>query len=197
MKLRDTIIMLSRLRPMLRKFLAPLAKRVNVNPNIITLISLIIAALSGVSFWHGNLLLGGSLILFSGFLDVMDGSIARYHNRTNEFGAFFDSTMDRFSDGIIILGLIAGGWINWYVGILAVHSAITISYVKASAESKGISCNVGIAERATRLIIIIIASLLGIFLGKLYLELTMIVLVILSYITVVQRIFHVWKQANK
>lgn len=186
--------MLERFRPLLKKILEPIAKQMNINPNIITVISPFIALISAVFFGTGNLVMGGLFILFSGVFDVFDGAIARYHNKTTDFGAFLDSTMDRFSDAIIIIGLIWGGYTTWFIGALAIHSAITVSYVRASAESKGIPCNVGIAERATRLIILVIGAFIAVILtNNIYMEWAIILMVILSYITVVQRIYHVWK----
>ena len=140
--------MLNNLRPLLTRILEPVAKRLNINPNIVTIISPFIALISAYFFASGNLVLGAIFILLSGFLDVVDGAVARYHGRASPFGAFLDSTMDRFADAIIFIGIIFGGYCNWFVGILAIHSAITVSYVRARAESQGVECNIGIAERA-------------------------------------------------
>ncbi|WP_409199957.1 archaetidylinositol phosphate synthase [Methanobrevibacter sp. DSM 116169] len=188
--------MLDFLRPLLTKILNPLAKALNINPNIITIISPFIALLSAYFYAEGLLILGAVVILFSGFFDVIDGAIARYHNRTSEFGAFLDSTMDRFSDAIVIIGLVFGGYCSWLVGILLVHSALTVSYVRARAESKGVIANVGIAERAVRLIFIAFASFVAFFTSQIYFEYIMIFLVILSYITVAQRIYYTYKKMD-
>jgi len=186
--------MLERFRPFLKKVLEPIAKRININPNIITLISPLIAVISAIFFGTGNLLMGGLFVLFSGMFDILDGAIARYHDKTSDFGAFLDSTMDRFADAIIIIGLIWGGYTSWFVGVLAIHSAMTVSYVRSRAESKGIPCNVGIAERATRLIILVVGVFIAVILdNSVYVNWTVILLVILSYMTVVQRILRVWK----
>lgn len=141
--------------------------------------------------------MGGIFILFSGIFDVFDGVIARYHNKTSDFGAFLDSTMDRISDAVIIIGLVIEGFITWLIGVLAIHSAIMVSYVRARAEAKGIECNVGIAERATRLIILVAGSFIAVFLNNImFMGWTAILLVVLSYVTVIQRIFHVWKASS-
>ena len=84
-----------------------------------------------------------------------------------------------------------------FVGILAIHSAITVSYVRARAESQGAECNIGIAERAVRMIILMIGALIGYFTGDIYFTYVIYILVILSYFTVVQRIVHVWRQLNE
>ncbi|SFL42762.1 archaetidylinositol phosphate synthase [Methanobrevibacter olleyae] len=189
--------MLNNLRPLLTKILEPLASRLNMNPNIFTIISPFIAIISAYFFAGGDLLVGALFILLSGFLDVVDGAVARYHNRASPFGAFLDSTMDRFADAIIFIGIIFGGYCHWFVGILAIHSSITVSYVRARAESQGIECNIGIAERAVRLIILILAAVIAsIFNSNIIFTYCIYILVILSYFTVAQRVLHVFKSLN-
>ena len=144
--------MLESLRPLLTKILNPLARNLNINPNVVTVISPFIAILAAYGF-----------------------------------------AMDRFADAIIYIGIIFGGYCDWFIGILAVHSAITVSYVRARAESQGVECKVGIAERAVRMIILMIGALIGYFTQPIFFTYTIIILVILSYITVGQRIYHVWK----
>lgn len=186
--------MLESLRPFLTKILNPIAKKMNINPNIVTVISPFIALISAYCFSKHMLILGAVAILLSGFLDVVDGAVARYHNRSSKFGAFLDSTMDRIADGIIFIGIIFGGYCSWFIGVLAIHSAITVSYVKARAESQGTECNVGIAERAVRMIILMIGAVLAYLTEPITFAYVMIILVILSYFTVCQRVYHVWRQ---
>lgn len=189
--------MLENLRPFLTRILNPIASKININPNIVTIISPFIAALSAYCFGEHMLILGAVFILLSGFLDVIDGAVARFHSRTSKFGAFLDSTMDRIADGIIYIGIIFGGYCNWFIGVLAIHSALTISYVKARAESQGVECNVGVAERAVRMIILMIGAVLGYLAGEVYFTYTIIFLVIISYFTVVQRVYHVWRNLDE
>ena len=186
--------MLQSLRPLLTKILNPIAKNLNINPNIVTVISPFIALIAAYGFAKHLLILGAIAILASGFLDVVDGAVARYHNRSSPFGAFLDSTMDRFADAIIYIGIIFGGYCDWLVGVLAIHSAITVSYVRARAESQGAECNIGIAERAVRMIILMIGAIIGYFAGDIYFTYIIYILVILSYFTVAQRIVYVWRQ---
>lgn len=186
--------MLKSLRPFLTKILNPLAKGLNINPNLISFISPFIALLAAYNFSQHLLIWGAIAMLLSGFLDVLDGAVARYHNRSSKFGAFLDSTIDRFSDMIIVMGIIYGGYCNWFVGVLLIHSAITVSYVKARAESQGIECNVGIGERAVRLIIIMIGAIIGYLVLPLWFNYILIILVIISYFTVLQRAYHVWNE---
>lgn len=190
--------MLESLRPFLTKILEPIASRLNINPNVVTIISPFLAIISAYFFATGNLIGGALFILLSGFLDVVDGAVARYHNRTSPFGAFLDSTMDRFADAIIFIGIIFGGYCHWFVGVLAIHSAITVSYVKARAESQGVECNTGIAERAVRLIILMVGAIIAsIFNSDILFTYFIYILVVLSYFTVGQRVYHVWKELNK
>lgn len=186
--------MLQSLRPLLTKILNPVASRLNINPNIVTVISPFVALVAAYGFANKLLILGTITILLSGFLDVVDGAVARYHNRSSKFGAFLDSTMDRFADAIIYIGIIFGGYCDWFVGVLAIHSAICVSYVRARAESQGVECNIGIAERAVRMIILMAGAIIGYFAGDIYFTYIIYILVILSYFTVGQRILHVWRQ---
>lgn len=196
--------MLDKFRPIISYYLKPIIKKLDINPNIITIISPFIAIIAACFFANKNILIGALFILLSGFLDVMDGAIARYHNKTSKFGGFLDSTMDRFADAIIYIGIIFGGYVDWFIGILAIHSAITVSYVRARAESENIKCNVGIAERAVRLLILVLGSfiagitnIIGFPNSDIILIATIYILVILSYFTVGQRIHHVYNELKK
>jgi archaetidylinositol phosphate synthase len=191
--------MLNRLRPQVKIFLDPIAKKIRVNPNILTLLGLLVSLLSAYMFATGNLLAGGLLIALSGFVDMLDGAVARNNYHTTKFGGILDSTADRFADAFIIIGIIYGGYVNWIFGILALHASLTVSYVRARAESEGIECNVGIAERAERLVIIMIGAFLSYFTSIQFfnmnpLGLAIVLIMILGYITVFQRVYHSWQE---
>ena len=98
--------MLNKLRPQLKILIDPIAKRININPNVLTIIGLLISILSAYMFARGDLLLGGAFILLSGFVDVIDGAVARNHSTTTPFGGILDSTADRFADAFILIGII-------------------------------------------------------------------------------------------
>lgn len=190
--------MLNRLRPQLKVFIDPIAKRININPNILTIIGLLVSVLSAYMFARGDLLLGGVFILLSGFVDVIDGAVARNHATTTPFGGILDSTADRFADAFILIGIIYGGSVNWFFGILALHASLSVSYVRARVEAEGIKGSVGIAERAERLVILVLGAFLSVIFGSNYfLMLAVIVIMILGYFTVLQRIYHAWKQLKK
>jgi len=191
--------MLNRLRPQVKLILDPLAKKIRINPNILTVLGLFVSLVSAYMFATGNLLMGGILIALSGFVDMLDGAVARNNYKTTKFGGLLDSTADRFADAFIIIGIIYGGYVNWIFGILALHASLTVSYVRARAESEGIECNVGIAERAERLVIIMIGAFLSYFTSlQLFnmnpLAIAIILIMILGYVTVLQRVYHSWNE---
>jgi len=176
----------------LDKPLTPLAKALPVNPNIITFIGMIITSLSGFIIPF-NLFWGGIFILAGGTFDLIDGVVARVNGRVTKFGALFDSTMDRIADGFIFLG------ISWYffrvssetgliINLLCMIASFLISYVRARAEGIGVSCNVGIIERPERLIILAFGCLTSLI------NPVLLILTVLSWITVIQRIIYVRKQ---
>lgn len=190
--------MLNRLRPQLKLFIDPIAKRIKINPNILTIIGLLISLLSAYMFARGDLLLGGVFILISGLADVIDGAVARNHASATPFGGILDSTADRFADAFILIGIIYGGSVYWLFGVLALHASLSVSYVRARVEAEGISGSVGIAERAERLVILVIGAFLSVILGSNYfLMIAVILIMVLGYFTVLQRIYHAWKQLNK
>lgn len=187
--------MLNKVRPQLQRFITPLASKIGLHPNIITIIGLIFSLFAAYAFAMGNLLAGGVLILLSGFFDVIDGAVARNNNTKSKFGGFLDSTSDRFADAFIIIGIIYGGFVNWFWGILALLASLSVSYVRARAEVEGIKCDVGIAERAERLFIILGGAFLGYLTNpNFFMSIAILLVIILGYITVVQRIYHSWKE---
>lgn len=189
--------MLNKLRPRLKIYIDPIAKKAHINPNILTIIGLFIGILAGFMFAIGNLLGGGLLILLSGFFDVIDGAVARNHGSHSEFGAILDSTTDRLTDAFVIMGIVLGGFVTPFIGILAIIASFSVSYVRARSESKGVKGDVGIAERAERLVIIMIGAFLSYALGmNIIMEYAIILIVILGFFTVLQRMYHAWKQLN-
>jgi archaetidylinositol phosphate synthase len=189
--------MLNKLRPRLQEFMEPLAKKIRINPNIITIIGLIISLFAAYAFARENLLAGGLLIFLSGFFDVVDGAVARNNNTKTRFGGFLDSTSDRFADAFIIIGIIYGGYVSWIWGVLALLASLSVSYVRARAEMEGIKCDVGFAERAERLCIIMGGAFLGYFINPNIMTLAIIMVIVLGFLTVAQRIYHSWKELKE
>lgn len=190
--------MLNRLRPQLKLFIDPIAKRIKINPNILTIIGLLISLLAAYMFARGDLLLGGIFILVSGLADVIDGAVARNHGAETPFGGILDSTVDRFADAFILIGIIYSGTVSWLIGVLAIHASLSVSYVRARIEVEGISGSVGIAERAERLVILVAGAFLSVIMNSNYfLVLAVILIMVLGYFTVLQRVYHAWKQLKQ
>jgi len=175
--------------------LRPIAKRLPLSPNTLTIIGFLIT-ISAALVIPQNLRLGGILILFGGIFDMLDGMVARTVGKITRFGAFLDSVLDRYSDASLFLAL------SWYfvkqgsptgtllsLGVLV--GAFLISYTRARAEGLGESCNTGIMERPERIMLLIFATLTGWLIPVLW------IMLILTHITVIQRVYHVWKAMSK
>lgn len=189
--------MLNKLRPRFKIYIDPIAQKVNVNPNILTIIGLFIGILAAYAFSIGNLFIGALFMALSGFFDIIDGAVARNHGSHSQFGAILDSTTDRLTDAFIITGIVLGGFVTPFIGILAIIASFSVSYVRARVESEGVKGDIGIAERAERLVIIMMGALLSYLTGlNVIMEYTIILIVILGFFTVFQRIYHAWKQLS-
>ena len=188
--------MLNKLRPYVKIVLDPIAERMKINPNIITMAGLLVSLVAAYMFARGDLLLGGVFIALSGFVDMLDGAIARKNQTNTPFGGVLDSTMDRFADAFILMGIIYGGFVDWFIGILTLLASFTVSYVRARAESEGIKCDVGIAERPERLVILMAGAFLGYFFNPSLMYWAVVIVMVLGYLTVIQRLYHSWRELN-
>ena len=166
-----------------------------INPNVLTHIGLLINIFAMILFAKGIFLWAGLVILFAGIFDIVDGEVARRTGRVTKFGAFFDSVIDRYSDLLLLLGLII--WyakINriFYVGLtgLVLIGSVLTSYTRARAESLIPACKVGFLERPERVVLLIIGSLFNRMPAVLW------VMAILSNWTVSQRIWYTWREAS-
>jgi len=175
----------------LDKPLSSFAKKMNINPNALTIAGFLITTIAAVTITV-NLFMGGLLILFGGVFDMLDGIVARANKRTTPFGAFLDSVLDRYSDAFLFLGL-AGYFFKtdspegFIVSLMTMVGAFLISYTRSRAEGLGKDCSVGVMERPERIILMAFGALTGWLLPAMWLML------ILTHLTVVQRIYHVWK----
>lgn len=185
----------AKLGHILDKPLEPIAKKITVSPNVITLTGLLITAIAAATIPF-NLLAGGVLILIGGLFDMLDGIVARANSKKTRFGAFLDSTIDRYCDSLIFIA------IAWYFfneahlyGVIvtagAMVGAVLISYVRARAEGLGIECKVGIMERPERILLVSFGCITGLLFP------TMVGVFVLNHLTVVQRIWHVYKKEVK
>ena len=195
--------MLHRLRGMMTALFTPVARallRIGVTPDAVTIAGTV--AVVVIALWTlptGHLLLGALLLGGCVLTDSLDGVMARLAGRAGPWGAFLDSTLDRVGDAAI-LGGIAMGFVNAgdartaAVAIACLVGGLVVSYAKARAEGVGAECNVGIAERTERLIIQGIGVVLYGFGVPYALPVALWVLLVLTWVTVGQRIWHVRTQ---
>ena len=171
-----------------------------LKPNTLTWIALAISIIAAGTIATNHLIIGGFLVLLSGLFDIMDGALARLTNQATRYGALLDSTFDRISDAVVLLGLlvlylISGGTIEMVLIFLALVGSFLTSYVRARAEGIGINCSVGLFTRTERVIILA----LGLLLNSLYeysIFIALILVVVLGFFTVGQRLIYVWQQTK-
>ncbi len=172
----------------------------HIKPNTLTWIGLAISIIAALAIATNHLFVSGLLILLSGLFDILDGALARLTNQTTRFGALLDSTFDRISDALLLLGLLAlfikgNNYLEIVLIFLALVGSFLTSYVRARAEGIGIDCPVGLFTRAERFIILALALLLHQF-YKFSILIALFALVVLSFITVGQRLFYVWQKTK-
>jgi CDP-diacylglycerol--glycerol-3-phosphate 3-phosphatidyltransferase len=180
--------------------------RAGVRPNTITTFGTGLVLLSALVFGLGHVRLGGLLLLASGIADTLDGQVARAAAMETKFGAFYDSTLDRVGDGATFIGIavyfMTAPDVAWRVPaviacMVAILASLLVSYARARAEGLGIDCKVGIAQRAERIILLGLVSLLfGAMARAQVLEAAVLVLALASVITVVQRFVYVYRVAS-
>ena len=119
----------------LENILLPIAKRINVNPNLLTVLSIILTLGSAYYILKSELVVAAALFLVGAILDALDGIVAREHHRTTKFGAFFDQFADRINDGAMVIAIVLAGYISVLIGILALFSVLLASYMSAVMDS--------------------------------------------------------------
>lgn len=183
--------------------------RAGVHPNVLSLTGLALSGAAGLLYSQGRFFWAAWVVLFAGICDTLDGQIARQTKKNKPFGAFFDSTLDRYSDMFLFVGLAyyyAGGtsiapteihgqaspW-TVVVIILAIAGSFMVSYTRARAEGLGVQCKAGMMQRPERITLLIIGSLLGSVpaVGPLLMKLTLVVLAASVNLTALYRMYYV------
>ena len=193
-------------RALFTRLLTPVAGlllRAGISPDVVTLVGTLGVAVGALAFYPSGHLLAGTLVVVAFvFADTVDGIMARQSGRSSAWGAYLDSTLDRVGDAAVF-----GGLVLWFTGggndRLAAALALAcltlgsiVSYAKARAEGLGMTANVGIAERADRLVAVLAATgLVGLGLPRVLLTVVLGLLAVASLVTVVQRILEVRRQA--
>jgi CDP-diacylglycerol--glycerol-3-phosphate 3-phosphatidyltransferase len=191
------------IKSVLGKDLDPLIQRIfpflfrrHHDPNLLSACGALVSVAAGAAFGMGRLGLGGLLILVGGFFDLVDGVVARHQGDSTRFGAFLDSTLDRLSDMALLLGLgvhygMRGEPWHALLAGAALVSSVLVSYTKARAEVDIGSLDVGILERAERVVILAAGALFGFVIPALW------IITVGSTITVIQRVTRAHREMER
>jgi archaetidylinositol phosphate synthase len=156
-----------------------------LSANFWTFVGLGFALLSAVVYGMGiesGLIIGGVLLLVSGFFDMIDGQVARVTGKTSKKGSYLDSMFDKIAETAIFLGILVGGYAEPYLVLLAITLSLLVSYARAKSDALNIKLQgVGIGERAERLLVIAIIGIIG------YMEPAVLIVVVIAGITLIQR----------
>lgn len=197
--------MLTKLKKQVQSALTSEAKvvhRLGFTPNMISIIGFILSVLASVAYAFVQnqpllLLVAVLFLLASGFCDTLDGIVARTYQQTTVFGGFFDSLLDRYADAIVYSGIIIGELCNITWGLAALAGSLLVSYARARAEAAGIKMeSIGLAERAERMLILAIASIIAFFWIP-AMSWSIIILALLANFTVLQRVLYVYRRLKK
>ncbi len=167
-----------------------------IHPNVLTFLGLIINAVAAALLARGRFQAAALVIMTAGLFDMVDGRVARETNRVTPFGGFFDSVVDRYSDLVLLMGLLVYyASINrfFYVVLTAVvmTGSVMVSYVRARAECIIPKCKVGFMERPERVVLLIIGALFDRMAAVLW------VIAVLANVTVIHRMLYTWQETRK
>ncbi|KPL00511.1 MAG: hypothetical protein AMJ91_04455 [candidate division Zixibacteria bacterium SM23_73_3] len=184
----------------------PIAKLLiglRVHPHVVTFSGLMLSLLAFNFFRQGYFFSAGVMVLLAGACDVLDGRLARETNRISKFGALMDSTIDRYSEVLLFLGLAMFFHDKHshvvYLIFFTIAGSFMVSYTRARAEGLGIECKVGLMKREERVTYLVIGSLLGAIPGiGIYIMIATIwFITILANITVIQRIIFIRNELKR
>jgi len=168
----------------------------NVNPNLLTFSGFVLNAGAAFLLATGYLRWGGFTVLGAGLCDLLDGAMARNQGRTTPFGAFFDSVMDRYSDMVVLLGILLFYALRGSTRTVVLTSVVLIGtalvpYARARAERVIKQCTVGLMERPERIVLLAVGAIFDFMVPILW------ILAVSTHFTVVQRIHYTWKQLRR
>ena len=190
--------MLSRYKDFMTGWTDPFARlllRCRLRPNHLTILGLGVSLLAALAFAEGRARWAGGLLILAGLFDFFDGSLARLSGQVTPFGAFLDSVIDRYSDLVVLFGILflfirearTGAILLTMVTLIG---TIMVSYTKARAQAIGVACEVGLMERPERLLCLIAGAVFHLLTPALW------VLAILVNVTALQRILFVRRVAS-
>jgi len=184
----------------LTRLIVQLLAKTPVSPDVITWTGFILTLGAAALIITEHLFAAGFVVLIAGFFDMLDGALARMTNKVTRFGGILDSTLDRLSEAVLLLGiLVVYAREQSMLGIIFVGltliSSLLVSYIKARAEALGLECEVGLFTRPERVVVLAI----GLLLYQIDNALTVVlgIIMVFSFFTVGQRLLHVWRQTVK
>jgi CDP-diacylglycerol--glycerol-3-phosphate 3-phosphatidyltransferase len=191
------MIKLARFRKTAEKYctdpVVNLLAKTGVTPNALTWFGFLISVVTAVLAALGHMLAAGLVVLFGSYFDMLDGSLARKTGKVSRFGEVLDSTLDRLSEGFLLLGLLY--WFSVQDSTLGIMlagitllSSLVVSYIRAKAEIMKLECTEGLFTRPERVIVLAI----GLLVNQVIIALAIVAA--LSVFTVGQRLHHVWRQ---
>ena len=182
-------------------FVKPLGG-LGITPNHLTILGMALAGVTAYMYTKAPdnrdyLLYSAGMFIVSGFIDAIDGVLARSTGKVTQFGGFFDSVADRYSDAIVYSGIIVAGLCYLWAGLFALFGSMFVSYTRARAEMEGVNmAGIGLAERAERMIFLALCTLTA-YRYPQALNYGIIILAALTHLTVLQRSLHFKKEIEK
>ena len=196
---REPVILTNYLRKWTNGIVTPIGtalKNLGVSPDAITVLGLMVVAVGAWRIALGEWTQGAIILILGLPLDTLDGAVARAYGKFRPFGSFLDSTLDRYADALIF-----GGIALYYadqnrlwltaLAVVALHGAMTVSYIRAKAESINVDCKVGLFTRVERLLTLGIAWLVSLFIGQDAIDAGVIILAVGAQFTSLQRMVYV------
>ncbi|MCQ1538250.1 CDP-alcohol phosphatidyltransferase family protein [Methanocalculus taiwanensis] len=197
---------LDQLRPYMTGIVTPVARlsiRLGLTPNTCTVLALVAAMVAGTAFWYREIGLGVLFVAVNAFFDAIDGAIARELGSAGVKGDFLDHVLDRYADIFIIIGIFAGGFASWEVGVFALTGVLMSSYLGTQAQAVGVGRYYGgLLGRADRLVLILLAGIADILFPSglfswTFLGIMLLLFGFLGHITAIQRFMFVWRELNR
>lgn len=176
--------------------IAVLFQRLGLTPNTLTVIGFLLVCVIALAIAAGYEALGAILLLFAAAFDATDGALARLTNRVSRFGAFLDSTLDRYADGVLLMAIMwRGVELNerWLIvlSVIALLGSLLVSYARARAEGLGLSMKEGWFTRLERMVVLVLGLLSTVVIGSTGLLIATAILAVFANVTAVQRILAV------
>lgn len=180
--------------------------RHRVHPNLISTLGFIVTVVAGFLYHSDHVRTAGFFVLLGGLFDIFDGRVARQGGLASKFGSFYDSTMDRISEVVVFIGLLslynnvrtelADVWMIYMI-VLALSGSMMVSYTRSRAEALGLDCSVGFMQRAERVVLLGLGSILfGLMWNGIVISGIIVLMAVTTNITAVQRMIWVYRHAG-